>query len=263
MFSIRMRAEKNKKHISGAENLVDIPRIQTTVSALVERALSHEKGEPDLINITVESLKTPIKKVTSLPLILANVENEIEGKILARKLLRELKIPALCVEKSISLLEKGPANGENMRGAIIMDMKGNRLEPDRIRGIRASRMDITDEAANELFKELSDSGLSTFFTTISEALILATKVASVKGTIAELCWSDDPSYTAGYVASEKMGYIRIPHLKKKGDPFGGRIFFVDNIDTLKYITEMELTPVLVNKFGKIVELIGKNKKELN
>lgn len=80
--------EKNKKHISGAENLVDMPGIQTTVSALVERALSHEKGETDLINITVESLKTPIKKVTSLPLILANVENEIEGKILARKLLK-------------------------------------------------------------------------------------------------------------------------------------------------------------------------------
>ncbi|NJD52058.1 MAG: 6-carboxyhexanoate--CoA ligase [Candidatus Methanoperedens sp.] len=255
MFSIRMRAEKNKKHISGAENLVDIPEIQTTVSALVERALSHEKGEPDLINITVESLKTPIKKVTSLPLILANVENEIEGKILARKLLRELKIPALCVEKSISLLEKGPANGENMRGAIIMDLKGNRIEPDRIRGIRASRMDITDEASNELFKELSGSGLSSYFKNISEALILATKVASVKGTVAELCWSDDPSYTAGYVASQKMGYIRISHLKKKGGQLGGRVFFVDDIDHGKYITEIEKTPVLVNKFGGIVELI--------
>lgn len=262
MFSVRMRAEKNKKHISGAENLVEKTRIQTTVSALFERALSHEKGEPDLINVTVESLKIPIKKVTSLPLILARVENEIEGKILARKLLREMGIRAMCVEKAISLLEKGPANGENMRGAIVMDMNGNRLEPDRIRGIRASRMDITDEAADELFNALSVSGLSSFFTNISEALILATKVASVKGTIAELCWSDDPSYTAGYVASQKMGYIRIPHLKQKGDSFGGRIFFVDDINPVKYIAEMEQTPVLVNKFGGIGELFGKIKKRI-
>lgn len=255
MFSVRMRAEKNKKHMSGAENLVEKTKIQTIVSGLVDRALSHEKGEPDLINITVETLKIPIKKVTSLPIILTNVENEIEGKKLARKLLLELGIPALCIEKSISLLEKGPAIGDNMRGAIIMDLKGNRLEPDKVRGIRVSRMDITEEAANELFNALSVSGLSSYFTNISEALILATKVESVNGTIAELCWSDDPSYTAGYVASQKMGYIRIPHLKKKGGQFGGRVFFVNDIDHGKYITEMEKTPVLVNKFGGIVELI--------
>ena len=255
MFSVRMRAEKNKKHISGAENLVEKTKIQTIVSGLVDRALSHEKGEPDLINITVETLKIPIKNITSLPLILTNVENETEGKKLARKLLLGLGIPALCVEKSISLLEKGPAIGENMRGAIIMDMKGNRLETDKFRGVRVSRMDITEEAANELFNALSITGLKSYFTNISEALILATKVASVKGTIAELCWSDDPSYTAGYVASQKMGYIRISHLKKKGGHLGGRVFFVDNIDHGKYIAEIEKTPVIVNKFGGIMELI--------
>jgi len=252
MFSVRMRAEKNKKHISGAENLVEKKSIKATVSSLVERAVYHEKGEPDLINITVESLKTPVKKVTSLPIILAYADNEIEGESVARKSLIELGIPALCVEKSISLLEKGPENGENMRGAIVMDLKGNRLEPDRVRGIRASHMDITEEAANELFNALSGPGLSSFFTYISEALVLATKVASVKGTIAELCWSDDPSYTAGYVASKKIGYIRIPHLKKKGDPFGGRVFFVDNIDIGTYIKEIENSPVLVSKFNGII-----------
>lgn len=252
MFSVRMRAEKNKKHISGAEKLVEKKRIRTTVSDLVERAVFHEKGEPDLINITVESLKTPVKKIMSLPIILANADNEIQGKSLARKFLMKMGIPAVCIEKSISLLEKGPANGENMRGAIVMDSQGNRLEPDRVRGIRASHMDITEEAANELFNTLSDQGLSSFFTYISEALVLATKVASVKGTVAELCWSDDPLYTAGYVASGKTGYIRIPHMKKKGDPSGGRVFFVDNINIESYIKEIENSPVLVNKFNRII-----------
>lgn len=254
MFSVRMRAEKNKKHISGGEKLVEKKRIQTTVSELVERALWHEKGEPNFINVTIEPIKTPVKKLASLPIFLTHVQNESEGKILARKLLLNLGIPVSCIEKSISLLENGPGNGENMRGAIIMDMNGNRLEPDESRGIRASRMDITDEAAQELSSALVPSGLSQWYTHISEALILATKVASVEGTIAELCWSDDPSYTAGYVSSKKMGYIRIQHLKKKDDPFGGRVFFVEDIDPGSYINEMERTPVLINKFGGIKEL---------
>lgn len=251
MFSIRMRAERNNKHISGAEKLVEKKDISTTIKELAERALSHEKGEPDLINISVESLKTPVRKVTSLPLILTNVQNESEGKTLARQLLLELGIPESCIKKSISLLDNGPAEGENMRGAIIMNRKGNRLEPDKNRGVRASRIGITEEASKELHTALSDMGLSAFSTYISEALVLATKVASVKGTIGELCWSDDPSYTAGYVASGKTGYIRIPHLKKKGNTYGGRVFFVENIDHGNYINEMESTPVLINKFGGI------------
>jgi len=81
--------------------------------------------------------------------------------------------------------------------------------------------------------------------------VLASKVASVKGTIAELCWSDDPFYTTGYVASKKLGYVRIPHLKKEGDYHGGRVFFVDFVNTVEindYIEEIEKTPVLVTKF---------------
>lgn len=239
--------DKNIRIAGGREKNM----IMATITELGQRALSHEKGEPDFINISVESLKIQVKKVTSLPLILTHVENETEGKTLARKLLLELGIPKSCIEKSISLLEKGPANGENMRGAIIMDLNGNRLEPDIIRGIRASHIGITEEVSKELHTALSEMGLSAYFTYVSEALVLATKVASVKGTLGELCWSDDPSYTAGYVASGKMGYIRIPHLKTKGDPCGGRVFFVENIDPGNYINEMESAPVLVNRFGGI------------
>lgn len=246
-----MRAEKNKKHISGAEKIVEEQMISATITELTERALTHEKGEPDLINISIESLKIPVKTVTSLPLTLTNVQNETEGKSLARKLLLELGIPCSCIEKSISLLEKGPAEGENMRGAIIMDLNGNRLEPDKYRGVRASRIGIAEEASKDIHTALKKVGLSAYYTHISEALVLATKVGSVKGTICELCWSDDPSYTAGYVASGKMGYIRIPHMKYKGDPYGGRVFFVEDIDIGNYINEMENGPVLVNKFGGI------------
>ncbi len=252
MYSVRMRAEKDGKHISGAERITD--DISLVAQSLIERALSHEKGKPDFINISLEELKTPIKKITSLPLIPTNVSNVSEGRALAKKLLLDIGIPLFCIEKAITLLENGAGDGESMRGAMIMNMHGERLEPDKNRGIRASRMDITEEAAAELALSIDEAGLSSFYAYISEALVLATKVASVKGSMAELCWSDDPSYTAGYMASKKLGYVRIPHLKVKGNPIGGRVFFVDDIDPNSYINEMEKTPILVNRFGGIKEL---------
>ena len=33
-----------------------------------------------------------------------------------------------------------------------------------------------------------------------EALVLASKVQSAEGIVGELCWSDDPDDTIGYVA---------------------------------------------------------------
>ena len=146
-----------------------------------------------------------------------------------------------------------------MRGAILMDMQGNRLEPDKERGIRATRIDITEDASLELANSLSGKGLSSYYTQVKEALVLATKVASVKGTIAELCWSDDPCYTAGYVASNDLGYVRIPHLKNAGEHRGGRVFFVDGIDLGNYIYEMQNSPMLVNKFTGIQEFSDHSK----
>jgi 6-carboxyhexanoate--CoA ligase len=251
MYSVRMRAEKDGKHISGAERITD--DIFPAAQSLIDRALSHEKGKPDFINISLEELKNPIKKTTLLPLILTHVRTASEGRALARKLLLTLGIPLFCIENAIALLGNGAADGESMRGAMIMNMRGERLEPDKYRGIRASRMDITEEAAAELARSIDEAGLSLYYAYISEALVLATKVASVKGTIAELCWSDDPSYTAGYVASNRLGYVRIPHLKLKGNFLGGRVFFVDDIDLDSYIHEMEKTPILVNKFGGLKE----------
>lgn len=247
MYSVRMRASKEEKHVSGAERIVEEDEIQETVLSLVERAQSHERGRPDIINISIESLKAPVKHLTSLPVTLLDVEDAASGRDTARRLLGCLGIPLSCADKAFSLLK----NGGSMRGAVVMDLSGKRLEPDENRGIRATRMDITKDAARELESLLETVGLSLYYAHISEALVLATKVASVKGSIAELCWSDDPSYTAGYVASKKLGYMRIPHLKKEGDYRGGRVFFVDNVDLNRYIEEIEKSAVLINKIGGI------------
>ena len=89
-------------------------------------------------------------------------------------------------------------------------------------------------------KKLAAIGLTHFRT--REALALATKVAHAPGIIAELCWSDDPDYTAGYVASPRIGYVRFPVLKLPDDPRGGRVFFVDR-NTLDIEAFIKLSPI--------------------
>jgi 6-carboxyhexanoate--CoA ligase len=137
-----------------------------------------------------------------------------------------------------------------MRGAIIMDLQtGERLESDQDRGVRASRFDWTEEASIAIDKKLSALGLTHFRT--REALALATKVAYAPGVIAELCWSDEPDYTAGYVASQKSGYVRFPILKPLNDQHGGRVFFVkrEELDIDALVRYLQTEPVLITDIG--------------
>jgi 6-carboxyhexanoate--CoA ligase len=70
--------------------------------------------------------------------------------------------------------------------------------------------------------------------------------------VAELCWSDDPDYTAGYVASAGMGYVRFPLLKQLGDTKGGRAFFVDKdaLDMDAFLRYLEKEATLITDTGE-------------
>ena len=128
--------------------------------------------------------------------------------------------------------------------ALILSESGRRADPDKVRGIRVSRLGITEGAERGLARKLARKGINTAI--VKEAIILASKVASCRGVIAELCVSDDPDYTTGYVASRIYGYVRIPHIKPKGSLSGGRVFFVDEMADAKSIIEyLEKRPVLV------------------
>lgn len=64
--------------------------------------------------------------------------------------------------------------------------------------------------------------------------------------------SDDPDYTTGYAASSRVGYIRIPHVKRQRENCGGRVIFVhDDLDMRAFMEYLEKTPVLVNRIGRI------------
>jgi 6-carboxyhexanoate--CoA ligase len=134
-----------------------------------------------------------------------------------------------------------------MRGAALITSKcGYRLEPDVKRGVRASRLGIDSAVLKVLSRRLQKCGINTDI--VKEALILASKVTSCKHVIAELCVSDDPHYTTGYVASKHFGYLRIPHIKPQGSRSGGRAFFVnEGAQVKKIINYLEEIPVLVTK----------------
>ncbi|MBI3592401.1 MAG: 6-carboxyhexanoate--CoA ligase, partial [Nitrospirae bacterium] len=132
-----------------------------------------------------------------------------------------------------------------MRGAsLVLSVSGNRTEPDRSRGVRVSRLGIEKNAVNRLSRRLSRSKINT--PTVREALILASKVASCPEIVAEVCISDDPDYTTGYIASRGLGYVRITNIKCPGDMRGGRVFFIkEDADIGKLIDYLEKRPIIV------------------
>lgn len=249
-----MRASKNNEHISGAERIVSAKDLQKTASDLINRAISHERGKPANINITIDKLESEnIVKLKGLDITTILLDDYKEGRLCASQLLELIGVSKRAIIRAMDYMAKGASpDKKNMRGAMIIDYQtGKRVEPDKYRGIRASRMDIAKKAEAKLISTLKKMRINNSY--IREAIVLATKVINAPNTtIAELCWSDDPSYQAGYVASKMFGYVRLPYLKEKGSPFGGRTFFVDTkrIDLKKYIDFLEMQPVLITKIGR-------------
>jgi 6-carboxyhexanoate--CoA ligase len=245
--SLKSKIENQKTkikeiHISGAEGIYRKPEIQKIVKQYIERALNHPRGKADKIVITIEEIREKPKKIPALPIVTVENSSPIEGEKIARKLLQSERISRIAVDRAFELIKK-----DGMRGAaIITAEKGKRLEPDNDRGIRVSRLGITNLVLKELSTWLTKEGINN--ETVKDALILASKVLSCDHVVAELCVSDDPNYTTGYVASKDLGYIRIPHIKRNGSKSGGRAFFVkDGTDIRDIIEYLEKRPGIIGK----------------
>lgn len=251
LYSIRMRASAGGRHLSGAERITSHANINSIVGELLARA-QEKSTAPEQIAIHIDHLgDKPPRYLVALDVVTLNAPDMIEGRSDAARLLELTGVSTRAAETGISFLSRGAAlSGGNMRGAIIMDSRtGGRLEPDQERGVRASRFDWSEDALKKITHELAAVGLTHFRT--REALALATKVAHAPNMVAELCWSDEPDYTAGYVASRIVGYVRFPVLKQSGDPRGGRVFFVDKdtLDMDALARYLQTETVLINNTG--------------
>lgn len=245
LFSVRMRSAKDGphenggKHISGGEVISTYHNIKQAVNSLVEKGLSHSRGNPDFMQIQFEAINEPIKRIEPLPIHTNRVETVELGHALSRKLLEQAGIQGPIIEKAC--LHMTEYSG--IRGAILVDYQsGERIDKVVERGVRVSRMDWLDTD----FEKWADYHHMPKNSRVKEALVLATKVNYHRATVAELCWSDDPEYVTGYVASKNLGYQRITKLKEYGDEQGCRIFFVDpSKDLNSYIHYLEKKPVFV------------------
>ena len=239
LYSVRMRAaqggphEKGGHHISGAERIVKLEEVGAIAQSLADRALHHSKGTADFINITVDLIPPEkIRYIDCLKVEEHKTSSISESHQLVTDLLQGPNISEEAVHKAISLLK---SLDKSMRGAMLVDaITGERLDIGN-RGVRVSHMDSFDSYV------LGDNEH------MREALVLASKVQSADGIVGELCWSDDPDYTVGYVACNGV-YHRIPNMKELGSNIGGRVFFVrSDIDSESVIEYLERAPVLVQR----------------
>ena len=228
MYSIKMRCSKGGphgeggKHISGAERILREDEIEEELINVYRRAITHERGKPDFINLKIEEIdEDDVIYRKRLNINQHQVNSKEEGLNLAKDILKENSVSEESAEIAIQTLLDLE---ESMHGAMLIDKDtGKRIDDKGIKGVRVTGIASADITKyKESLKNDGREGLH-----LEEALILASKIASCKGIVAELCWSDDPSYVIGYVAA-KDNYERIPILKEEGNPIGGRVFFIDS-----------------------------------
>ena len=254
LYSVRMRASLHGRHLAGAERIVAGTVASEVLAALTQRALTCPGGPADEIHCSLERIDPAGVRYERLPDVLTcEVKDWQEGRQVAGLLLVKAGVRSEVVSQALALLADGAGPGGTvMRGAVIMDaVTGDRLEADRARGIRVSRMDLAPEFEQAFKQALAAANLGHH--RVLEALVLAGKVLLAPGIVAELCWSDDPGYTAGYVADPRGGYQRIPALKPNGDRRGGRVFFINGGETslVELVNYLERQVVLFNAAGTL------------
>lgn len=255
-YSVRMHADRDGTHLSGAERLVSEEQVESVVIEMLQRATGHA---PSSLKISIDEIDGSRIVRGAMPnLVEVPVDDYRSGRDRAFQALLASGVAPEVAQSAIETIARGAGPGHaNMRGAMLIDArKGERLEPVSARGVRATRMDVEPGLEDALTRNLVRQGL--IHHRIREALVLASKVLAAPGIIAELCWSDDPGYTAGYVCAPGFGYLRIPHLKEVGDPHGGRaFFFMPGFKLAETIRFLEETPFLINKLGLIAGSGGK------
>lgn len=240
LYSVKMRASQENegfhRHISGAERIVPLSELERCLCELRKRAMEHDRGSADQINIKIEKVgREEIIIIPALKVSTIHVETKQEGWQAMTEVLEAAGI--VSGKNLVKLL----TSLSDMRGAVLWGLRQERrLEENFKRGIRATYMDYADSA-----KDGSCSGKAHF----REALALASKVLHHPRLVAELCISDDPDYITGYVATKRHGYVRITNLKDKGSDKGGRIFVFDGTteDVPECVAYLQKKKVLIRE----------------
>jgi len=253
LYSIRMRAECDGRHCSGAERIAAVGELPALAAELVARALSYGGAAPETVHCSIDRLAGKVPRWRLPAVQTFDVADWVAGRACACTLLHRAGVAAVAAEAAMQQLAAGPApGGRVMRGAMIVDaLTGTRLEADPARGVRVSRMDLAPETRDHILDVLATAGLGHH--RVAEALVLAGKVLQAPGIVAELCWSDAPDYATGYVADPAHGYQRITRMKAAGAAGGGRALFVrtEALELAGLVAYLERQAVLFDAPGPI------------
>lgn len=238
LFSVRMRAsrggphEEGGRHLSGAERLVPGDELERVSLELLHRG---RVAGADHLRLTVDRVEPgAVRRTSCLDVTTVDCPDPGVSRRAASEVLRRAGVTDAAIAAGFAVLAHGPnSDGRAAPGAVLLDTHGKPVswdrgpaEPDRnaaaAQVVRASRFDYAPEGRSAVLAALENAGLGHFRT--FEALALASKVIW-SGVTAELCWSDDPAYVAGYVATARDGYVRFPRFKPPG-AVGGRVFFL-------------------------------------
>ena len=175
MWNIRMRASKRANislskaatgnrgcpeiHISGAEGIYDEKEIAKIVREYTNRALSHQKGRPDSVVISMEEIKQKPRTVQSLKVSTLSCISPLQARTLVRKLLISSGVSDAAISAAFAVTD----SANTMRGAaLVLSGSGKRMEPDKERGIRVSRLGISRSAAAHSFPQTCPAGIEQF-----------------------------------------------------------------------------------------------------
>lgn len=233
--------DRADRHISGAERIVSASDIMRTVAELEHRAWTHSNGRPDDVVVSVHRVdEDEITHIPALTRETRHTQTVDDAHRAITEILGDEGIPT--AEHALDALTRI----RGMRGAMLLDADtGERRDTKDIRGVRVTALDNDMPTGADGAEEMSSSAAAKPY--YCEALTLASKVQYHPAVCAELCISDDPEYTTGYV-STPGSYVRIENIKPAGSPQGGRVFLVRGTDNeiADCIDYLENTPVIVH-----------------
>ncbi|ACR18235.1 6-carboxyhexanoate--CoA ligase [Corynebacterium kroppenstedtii] len=233
--------DRADRHISGAERIVSASDIMQTVTELEHRAWTHSNGQPDDVVVSVHRVdEDEITHIPALTRETRHTHTVDDAHRTITEILRDAGIRT--AEHALKALTRI----RGMRGAMLLDADtGERRDTKDIRGVRVTALDNDMATGADAAEEMSSSAATKPY--YCEALTLASKVQYHPAVCAELCISDDPDYTTGYVSTSGR-YVRIENIKPMGSPQGGRVFLVRGTDDeiADCINYLENTAVIVH-----------------
>lgn len=242
-----MRIHREGEHLSGAEDLVPLQEINPVLTSFWQRLFPFVGLEGTLPLQQIVTIDPVLEKDILRKSLLAvqtmkSESSEETGKALPG-LLRHI-LPSGRTELILEIFKNEILGSAPRNGALLVTSEGRILPEGFSGGIRTTHVGCVS-----LLRRSLENQLDSFFGKPNhrfvDALVLASKVLSSGRVLLEICASDDPQYTTGYVASPLFGYVRIPHIKRQGIRRGGRLYVISPDSPLPgLLSFLSSTPVL-------------------